>query len=198
MTDETEAVGLALCQNALGPKQCPCAEKGVFNCADTYPGNQARVAITALDKHRIERAGEVEKALRFHGRYGAESNDTMNRRKWSEREEAAATIAALRAEMDRLEDISAHQSMTIFEGIIDKKDAYERGKLDGVRAGIEASARAVEGEHLEDPATADDDAYDAALIHAAEAIRSLDPATILAQHKRTHDTLADSDGDDGA
>lgn len=43
-----ERVALALCQNALGPKQCACAEKGVFNCADAYPGYQADAAIAAM------------------------------------------------------------------------------------------------------------------------------------------------------
>ena len=50
--DEVEAVGMALCQNALGVKQCSCLEKGVFNCADTYPGYQAEAAIPALDAAR--------------------------------------------------------------------------------------------------------------------------------------------------
>lgn len=44
----SEKVALALCQNALGPKQCACAEKGVFNCADAYPGYQADAAIAAM------------------------------------------------------------------------------------------------------------------------------------------------------
>ena len=108
MTDETEAVGLALCQNALGPKQCPCAEKGVFNCTDAYPGYQAKAAITALDKHRIERAGDVERELMAGDLCSVELAP-----------QAAATIAALRAEI-------------------------ERAKLDGVRAGIEAAIECVE------------------------------------------------------
>ena len=46
--DAVERVGMALCQSALGPKQCPCAESGVFKCADEYPGQQAKAAIAAM------------------------------------------------------------------------------------------------------------------------------------------------------
>lgn len=41
-------VGMALCQEALGGKRCPCVEAGAFRCADELPGNMARVAIEAL------------------------------------------------------------------------------------------------------------------------------------------------------
>lgn len=45
---EVERVAKALCENALGGKRCPCKEVGKFNCADEYPGQQARAAIAAL------------------------------------------------------------------------------------------------------------------------------------------------------
>lgn len=50
MTDieNVARVGMALCQNALGGKQCPCAESGVFKCADEFPGQQAKAAIAAM------------------------------------------------------------------------------------------------------------------------------------------------------
>lgn len=43
-----ERVGIALCQNALGGKKCPCAETGKFQCHDAYPGYQARAAIRVI------------------------------------------------------------------------------------------------------------------------------------------------------
>ena len=44
-------IGMALCQSALGPKQCPCSEKGVFSCADAYPGEQAQAILPII--HRL-------------------------------------------------------------------------------------------------------------------------------------------------
>jgi len=41
-------VAMALCQSALGGKQCPCVQSGVFNCANEYPGQQATAAISAM------------------------------------------------------------------------------------------------------------------------------------------------------
>lgn len=43
-----ERVALAICQNALGSKQCPCVETGVFKCGHIYPGYQANAALTAI------------------------------------------------------------------------------------------------------------------------------------------------------
>lgn len=40
--------GMALCENALGGKRCPCREAGTFACADEYPGQQARAAIRVI------------------------------------------------------------------------------------------------------------------------------------------------------
>ena len=54
-----ERVAIALCQNALGGKRCPCAESGVFKCADEHPGHQATAALSAMSP-----AGEVERAER--------------------------------------------------------------------------------------------------------------------------------------
>lgn len=51
--DMAEAVAMALCQNALGGKRCPCAEVGAFRCADAFPGQQARAALSVLEP-RIE------------------------------------------------------------------------------------------------------------------------------------------------
>ncbi len=46
--DAVATVGMALCQSALGPKACPCVEKGEFRCSDAHPGDQARAALAAL------------------------------------------------------------------------------------------------------------------------------------------------------
>lgn len=46
--DQVAEVGMALCESALGGKRCPCRESGVFNCADEFPGQQARAAIAAM------------------------------------------------------------------------------------------------------------------------------------------------------
>lgn len=43
-----EAMGMALCENALGGKRCPCREAGTFKCADEHPGHQATAALKAL------------------------------------------------------------------------------------------------------------------------------------------------------
>lgn len=98
MTDEAEAVARAI-------------------SGAPFPSNaslrKAQAAITALDKHRIERAGELEIRLR------ARAWLTDLQANQDAFLEAAATIASLRAEI-------------------------ERAKLDGVRAGIEASAGAAE------------------------------------------------------
>ena len=66
-----------------------------------------------------------------------------------------------------------------------RRPTESRARLEGAEIAREAAARAVEDEHLVDPQTADDDAYDAALIHAAEAIRALDLPAILAEQCRT-------------
>ena len=42
-----EAMARAMCQQALGPKQCPCWGKA-FKCADAHPSEQATAALTAL------------------------------------------------------------------------------------------------------------------------------------------------------
>jgi hypothetical protein len=36
---------MALCENALAGKRCPCRENGKFACADEFPGQQAREAL---------------------------------------------------------------------------------------------------------------------------------------------------------
>jgi hypothetical protein len=46
-----EAMARAMCQHALGPKQCPCWGKA-FKCADAHPGEQATAALTALCQAR--------------------------------------------------------------------------------------------------------------------------------------------------
>jgi len=40
---------LAICQTALGGKQCPCTESGQFKCGDEPPGDYARAILAALD-----------------------------------------------------------------------------------------------------------------------------------------------------
>lgn len=46
--EQVAEVGMALCESALGGKRCPCREIGKFNCVDSYPGQQARAAIAAM------------------------------------------------------------------------------------------------------------------------------------------------------
>ena len=52
--------GMALCENALGGKRCPCREAGTFACADEYPGQQARAAIRVIapvvERETLDRA----------------------------------------------------------------------------------------------------------------------------------------------
>lgn len=48
--------GMALCENALGGKRCPCRETGTFACADDYPGQQARAAIRVIAPAVLEEA----------------------------------------------------------------------------------------------------------------------------------------------
>ena len=64
--DEIERVAMALCQNALGGKKCPCVEFGKFNCFDEHPGQQARAALAAMDREPIAvgDTGEVTQADR--------------------------------------------------------------------------------------------------------------------------------------
>lgn len=45
-----ETVAIALCENALAGKRCPCRESGEFKCDDAYPGQQARAALPAMIK----------------------------------------------------------------------------------------------------------------------------------------------------
>jgi hypothetical protein len=68
MTDDMiEAVARALCQNALEGKQCPCAERGVFNCADAYPGYQAHAAIRAAAPLILDMAADVVDDAEYAG-----------------------------------------------------------------------------------------------------------------------------------
>ncbi len=74
MTDETEAVARAIHEALL---------------LSLDLNRLAQAAITALDKHRIERAGDVEKELN-----GRSCSLALN-------DKAATTIASLRAEIER-------------------------------------------------------------------------------------------------
>ncbi len=44
----TRIVALAICQEGLGSRQCPCAEVGQFRCAAELPGRMAREAIAIV------------------------------------------------------------------------------------------------------------------------------------------------------
>lgn len=121
MTDETEAVALAVAQQVVGPDFDPFANPEAFS----FWCQLAQAAITALDKHRIERAGEVEQNLiastaqrSFGGDHCFASVALM--------QEAAATIAALKAQIERLTEREAQI------------------ELDGVRKGIEAAVNRIE------------------------------------------------------
>jgi hypothetical protein len=60
--DVIAETAMALCQNALCGKQCPCVEVGAFRCADAHPGEQARAAAPILMEYgrALERAAVVE------------------------------------------------------------------------------------------------------------------------------------------
>lgn len=143
-----------------------------------------RTAITAHTAALIAGAGELCTALKFHGRYGSESHDQMTARKNGERDEAAATIAALRAEL-------------------------ANARLEGVRLGIKASAGVADhlgGGRVERNDDGSLRTYDMNCKHdrgsavlnsmrvraqtIAVAIRALDPAAI-AKGITTADTLSD-------
>lgn len=95
-----------------------------------HPDRQAERAITAHTAALIAGAGELGQRLRSH---------TTAEDAWYDIDEAAATIAAQKAEIERLTEREA------------------QAKLDGVRAGIEA-AREVATHHYGDrPITAIDD-----------------------------------------
>lgn len=55
----------------------------------------------------------------------------------------------------------------------------DANKLEGIRMGLEAAAKACKGELLEDPQDETDTAYDLATGDCIEAIRALDPAAIM-------------------
>jgi len=44
------AAAMAMCQEALGGKQCPCITSGIYKCHDEYPGRQSRSALRAALK----------------------------------------------------------------------------------------------------------------------------------------------------
>lgn len=54
----------------------------------------------------------------------------------------------------------------------------EQAHLEGVRAGLEAAAKACVAERLWEPQDESDSAYDNAISHCAQAIRSIDPETL--------------------
>ena len=118
MTDETEAVivargwAYAFALHYGDPKDAGRAlNEGDIDCA--------QAAITTLDRHRIERAGDVERYEIAHI-YGEEWQNPNG--EWVRYAQASALIATLRAEIERL------------------TERADQAKLDGVRAGIEASA----------------------------------------------------------
>jgi hypothetical protein len=48
VAEEMVAEGaMAMCEEALGGKRCPCREAGSFNCADEHPGRQSRACLEA-------------------------------------------------------------------------------------------------------------------------------------------------------
>lgn len=142
MTDTIEAVADLLYPAINGPREAAVAI--------------ARQAIAAHTKALIEGAGELCTALKFHGRYGSENRDQMTVRKNGERDQAAATIAAQKAEIERLTEREA------------------QAKLDCVRAGIEAAKAALKDETRSGP----DDTWSDGWEDCWCAIRALDAEVI--------------------
>lgn len=114
----------------------------------------AQAAIASHTKALIEQAGELEKRLEDHAR-AVGGDDSFDRLYGSEAVQAAATIAALRAEI-------------------------ERAKEEGVRAGIEAAAVRARTLHLFPAPTSKAARYHQRVTQDAmhDAIRALDPAAI--------------------
>ena len=187
MTDETEAVALALLAiedswNDHEWEQLPEGVQALFR-------SQALSAITALDKHRIERAGEVERKIGERLRRASQNDRAYERPiEWKEADTLIATIASLRAELARAE---------------------ERG----VRMGIEAAADHLAGLAKQTPLGHENPQRGTStynwLRHTEGLVRNLDPAAIIRANALSElaaadavlldlpDTLADSDGDDG-
>ncbi|KUR71160.1 hypothetical protein AQZ52_10840 [Novosphingobium fuchskuhlense] len=124
-------------------------------------------AITALDKHRAERAGEVEKRLRSIWPTGS-PNEAAGA---AIMDQAAATIAALRAELAKAE---------------------ERG----VRMGIEAALDRLSSDDVEAALRNLNTPTGRSVLIRARALSELAAADAVLLD--LPDTLADSDGDDGA
>ena len=105
---ETEIVA-----QTIAPEVFDCPKINLNKPAYDRAYERAQAAIAALDRHRIEGAGELEVRIRARARL---TDLQANQDAFLE---AAATIATLRAEI-------------------------ERAKLDGVRMGIEAAIECVE------------------------------------------------------
>lgn len=131
-TDTIEAVARAICEHVFGSPK---------SWKDFLP--ESRVMIAAHTKALFEGAGEVERLLRWWGEDGV----TGDRRTLVQ---AAATIAALRAEI-------------------------ERAKEQGVRAGIEAALAAINDET---PATSSD-TWVEGWADCRNAIKAFDVAAIV-------------------
>lgn len=188
MTDTIEAVARAIANASAEAWE----NRGVC----THPSSWHPEAQAAHTKALIEGAGELEQRLERDatcmeawanglGPYPATVRGVS--KKQSERaRQAAATIAALKAENERLIEREA------------------QAKLDGVRAGIEASALLLErddgfGEWW-DAAQFVRSELDAEAI-AKDATREAALSDLIAEctfFLDKPDTLADSDGDDGA
>lgn len=146
MTDETKAVALAAEFFETWPRYSLRAVSALAEYFETYAADR----ITALDKHRIERAGEVEQRLRECAANlgGCLESEAMT--------QAAATIAALKAQIERLTEREAQI------------------ELDGVRKGIEAALSAINDET---PLTSGD-TWGEGWADCRNAIRALDAEAI--------------------
>lgn len=92
-----EAVALALCQNALGGKKCPCSETGNFACAASHPGQQARAAIAAMPTPAQIRADALREAATLADFERAEMDEAFNAATGAARDRnAARTMTAAR------------------------------------------------------------------------------------------------------
>jgi hypothetical protein len=96
-----EKVAMALCENALGGKQCPCKQSGKFTCSDAYPGSQARAVISTLTPSiRAQALEEAAKVADAHASNAWEIADRAGQnpivgsgRNWAGREIASAIRA---------------------------------------------------------------------------------------------------------
>lgn len=62
-SDLVERVAMALCQQAIEPRQCPCIESGKFQCRGQRPEHAALAALKAHEEWLEENGLTCPRAL---------------------------------------------------------------------------------------------------------------------------------------